>query len=828
LKIAKKFLSAATAAVTVLSLCSGQMFSERVHPLTVDAEEASQVILGDANGDGKLDVRDAAFIAYNLAMRIPIDLDTNPAADFNGDGKVTVADAAAITRQIAAELAEEIGGEAIERDSHSYAGISLGTVTTYPGETVRIPINITCNNNLESATFLIEWEDEVLTSDRAFSSVTMDATVASANGEGYCTAVLYGCDAIADGELAYIEFTVPEDAAGGTEYKLNVTKVETFAEFEGEDLADTVSVSGGLITVLPEPYFAYEIYVGEEFEFAEDFAVFEIISANTEIASFINNTLTGIKAGTTELSFILDNNEIYTSKVIVKSPIDIEIEVGEQQYIFTSEDLENVKWLSGDESIVTVENGVVMGVSEGTTTVSAISRDDGRYIYQGIVTVTKRAVTTADSDEEPVKTTATSIYTKEIISPITVEDYADEDMPTPSIYLSNISGMPGETVIMPIRVKCGDSLESCDVVLGWDDSNLTASPAVAYDYDTYKNTVLSEALDGAVTFVTYSVSGRITDGYIGYIEFAIPQDAVYGCTYNIDFDTIRVFYSVTDGDIIDTVETFGGTITVGSENYIDMYPGDKVVLTGNSNRYSDISVDNEDVAYVDDGVIYAVSSGTTEITFTNSEETVIYTVNVCTPYELKISKGEAAQIICPLAIKDNAVWLSDNTSSVTVDSDGNIWGLDYGKAVISVVDTKNGGTPYQVIVTVGIDETDTTTAATTKPNETTGTTVSTTAAVSDTEADTTGTTTASETTIDTTNTTATTVTTTTETGTTRPKGDANNDGKMTVSDAAFIARTLAKRLTIDALENPYADYNNDGKVTVADAAGIARELAKKK
>ena len=62
----------------------------------------------------------------------------------------------------------------------------------------------------------------------------------------------------------------------------------------------------------------------------------------------------------------------------------------------------------------------------------------------------------------------------------------------------------------------------------------------------------------------------------------------------------------------------------------------------------------------------------------------------------------------------------------------------------------------------------------------------------------------------------------------RPTGDANNDGKLTVSDAAFIARTLAKRETIDVQINPYADYNNDGKVTVSDAAAIARELAKAK
>ncbi|MBQ8435851.1 MAG: dockerin type I repeat-containing protein [Oscillospiraceae bacterium] len=58
-------------------------------------------------------------------------------------------------------------------------------------------------------------------------------------------------------------------------------------------------------------------------------------------------------------------------------------------------------------------------------------------------------------------------------------------------------------------------------------------------------------------------------------------------------------------------------------------------------------------------------------------------------------------------------------------------------------------------------------------------------------------------------------------------GDANGDNELNISDAAFIARTLARRETIDVTTNPAADYNNDGKVTVSDAATIARDLAKK-
>ncbi|MBE6845518.1 MAG: hypothetical protein E7508_07405 [Ruminococcus sp.] len=60
------------------------------------------------------------------------------------------------------------------------------------------------------------------------------------------------------------------------------------------------------------------------------------------------------------------------------------------------------------------------------------------------------------------------------------------------------------------------------------------------------------------------------------------------------------------------------------------------------------------------------------------------------------------------------------------------------------------------------------------------------------------------------------------------RGDANGDGKLTVSDAAYIARTLAKGEKIEYDENPAADFNQDGKINVSDAANIARTLASAK
>ena len=70
------------------------------------------------------------------------------------------------------------------------------------------------------------------------------------------------------------------------------------------------------------------------------------------------------------------------------------------------------------------------------------------------------------------------------------------------------------------------------------------------------------------------------------------------------------------------------------------------------------------------------------------------------------------------------------------------------------------------------------------------------------------------------------VTTTVTTNvTTGLKGDANNDGKLDVRDAAYIARLLANGKGKEI--PPIADFNGDGTVNVRDAAAIARFLAKK-
>ena len=78
------------------------MFGKTVLTCEVTVEKCDTVtIQGDSNGDGIVNVRDAAHIAKMLAQGKTSELSSE--ADFNGDGKVNVRDAAAIAKYLATD-----------------------------------------------------------------------------------------------------------------------------------------------------------------------------------------------------------------------------------------------------------------------------------------------------------------------------------------------------------------------------------------------------------------------------------------------------------------------------------------------------------------------------------------------------------------------------------------------------------------------------------------------------------------------------------------------------------------------------------------------------
>jgi len=168
---------------------------------------------------------------------------------------------------------------------------------------------------------------------------------------------------------------------------------------------------------------------------------------------------------------------------------------------------------------------------------------------------------------------------------------------------------------------------------------------------------------------------------------------------------------------------------------------------------------------------------------------------------------------------------SDTSSSSSKKSSTSVTSTSTTSTLISSTSNSISSTSISTLDTTSLSTSETSTNTTSLTSVTPGS--STTASTStNTTSSVSGSTSASSSTSLSTVTTVTTVTTSVTTLETKIAyiGDANEDGKVNVSDAAYIAKMLAIRQAY-ALPQDLADYNRDGKVTVSDAAGIARALA---
>ena len=63
-------------------------------------EASSEKLLGDANGDGKVDVKDATLIQKYVVLMADIAPENLSVADYNKDGKIDVKDSSAIQKSV--------------------------------------------------------------------------------------------------------------------------------------------------------------------------------------------------------------------------------------------------------------------------------------------------------------------------------------------------------------------------------------------------------------------------------------------------------------------------------------------------------------------------------------------------------------------------------------------------------------------------------------------------------------------------------------------------------------------------------------------------------
>ena len=446
--------------------------------------------------------------------------------------------------------------EAGSSDDETYPDPSLylGNIEGGAGQTVTMPLSAKCANNLESFDVVLEWSDTALSSSSAVGA--NGATCASSSGEGFCTVVVYGTRALSDGTLAEIDFVIPEDAEVGTVYDIYISTVSSFTVWDGNDISDSLPVYGGTITVTEG-------------------------SSDDDDSTGLKLSLGNIagKAGQTvsmPVNVKCFNN--FESMDVVVGWDDMDL-TASAAYGTDCENLGGVASAYGDGYCTVVAYCDSSGpIPDGTVAnIDFTIPEDAEEgtVYDVYFSSVNMFAEYGNIDDY---TATVPVYN----GTITVTEGSlgndDDNYPDPSLYLADIEGKAGQTVSMPVNIKCGNNFESMDIVVGWNDTELTAEPAV----EAGSWVVGSNTGSGYCAMIAYG-SSALPDGTIATIDFTIPEDAEIGTQYDIYFSSVNTFAEFDGDDMYDTVPVYGGTITVtegssGNDDDDDSYPDPSLYL----------------------------------------------------------------------------------------------------------------------------------------------------------------------------------------------------------------------------------------------------------
>lgn len=409
------------------------------------------------------------------------------------------------------------------------------------------------------------------------------------------------------------------------------------------------------------------INVGENFTITgivtDDSASVSWSSSNDAVATVIDGAeeftalVTGITKGTTIITGtqIVDGVRMTaTCEVTVRQPVgniaifpvSTTIEIGQiYPMVVTfdppSADNKNVRWVSSNPSVATVnENGYVTGISGGFTTISVIS-EDGLKVANCALTV--RQPVTGITLNETYLEISESLGQYQLTYNITPSNATNKDVTwttsNPTVATVSASGLvtfvaPGKTTIIAKTVDIGTSgnlIATCEFYITVPVSGITL------DYDT----VTVDVGD------TYRLTGTIA-----------PDTAT---NKNIEWTT-------TDATVA-TVNASG-------------------LITARGSGFATIMARTEDGGYVDTCKVI-VQQPVTSITLSSTTATV--------------RKGDVYWLFATVnpsnATNKNVTWASNNTAVATVDSNGMVTAVEAGDAYISVTSADTGVTA-RCLVTV--------------------------------------------------------------------------------------------------------------------------------
>ena len=508
------------------------------------------------------------------------------------------------------------------------------------------------------------------------------------------------------------------------------------------------------VTVTPE---TLEMYVGDEIEIEKalsitvepadaDYAGFKY-TTSTAYISVSQGKITGERAGTVTL-YITPNkanpkNLKAECKVTVKAKVEgVAIQGASTQTVQVKRTLQlkasvtpsnasqEVVWSSSKPEFATVDaaSGLVTGVKEGTTVITATSKDNPSIKATCTVNVENVPVSSVELD----KTTLSLLEGDSATLKATVKpDDAYEKTPTWSSSNPNVATVSDKGVVTAVKAgtatitaTCGGKKATCEVTV---QSKYISVTGVTLDKETLAMnagssaqliaTVLpANANNKSVKWSSsnssiVSVSGQGTTATLlakSAGEATITVETLEGkftkeCKVTVSVPVTSITLSQTAATI-----AFGQTLTLSAT----------VTPTNATDPSLEWSSSNTSVASVSDGVVTAgSSSGTVTITVksksnpsvtatckvTVKPEIILVNRIVISPSSLSLSLNQTAKVTATVspsnADNKDIVWSVPQGAVVTVDQEGNVVAVKEGGTRI-IARSVDGNAEAWISVTV--------------------------------------------------------------------------------------------------------------------------------
>ena len=439
-------------------------------------------------------------------------------------------------------------------------------------------------------------------------------------------------------------------------------------------------------------------------------------SSNPSVATVVNGVVTAVSAGTATITAQAESCTAIC-EVVVLAPIEsitlipssMTLEKGETAVIsvvITPDDAtEDVVWSSSDENIVTVDNGVVKGISAGTATITAQSENcTAECEVTVVIPVTGIEIDFSSMAMEPGETRTLTVS----IIPDNATDVSADDVIWTSSDGDVVTVEDGVVTAVAegsavITAKIGDLIDECVVTVQENiipvtdiTLNIRAKTLEEGETVTIKATVTPEdATDKGVSwkssdsFVATVVDGVVTAVSEGEATITAKAGA---CTATCKITVEKKYVPVT-GIVLDQSEM---TIVLGETGtlVVSVVPSDAMDTNVDDVRWSS---SNSKVAKVTDGVVTALAIGTATITARKGtfkatcvvtvEDNFIAVTGITLDFdEMTITEGETVAINATVYPDDatdaEITWSSSDTSVATV-ADGVVTAVSEGTATIT-------------------------------------------------------------------------------------------------------------------------------------------------